>query len=336
MPAEQLVNRYARIYIQAASAHGYDLDTIFSFSGIHRSRPANTGFNLVELIKLSRNVKTLIGDEFVGLTKSGCKLGAYDMMVDLALSAPQLGDALQKVFRFYSLLSTDIQFTLIQEGEFAAIQVEVAPSELDRENFLSEWWLLNLWSLASWLVGEKIRCLRCDFPHPPELDEMEYRQAFTVECRFSQPRARLYFSREYLKRPVVKNAEDIGEFYSPRERFGEIPGTTEALALRLQGILSLYFSQHREFPSLSYSADQCHLSNQTLRRRLLEEGTSFNKIKDNIRRDVILKLLRLPHTSLTEITQLGGFADTSSLARAVNNWTGLYPKQYRDWVCRSH
>lgn len=335
MPAEQIVNRYARKYIQAASSHGYDLETVLNHSGILSKKCAGNQFTLSELMKLSRNVKVLLQDEFFGLTQSGCKIGAYEMMVDIALSAPTLIDALRKVFRFYSLLSTDIHFSLFEDKGQAIIQVQIAHPELDHDNFLCEWWLLNLWSLASWLVGEKIRCQRFEFPHRSEIDEIEYRHAFATECRFCQPHARLLFSAEYLRRPVVKNAMNIAELFTIRDQFGEIPGTTEALAQRLKGILMSYFSQHREFPPLSYGAEQCQLPNHTLRRRLVEEGTSFTKIKDDIRQDVILKLLRT-NKSLNEITQLSGFADTSSLARAVKNWTGMYPKHYKDWLNSAH
>ena len=82
MPAEQLVNRYAQIHIQAACSRGYDLQTIFDRSGVTPKNPSNALFSLGELIKLSRNVKLLLKDEFCGFTKSGCKPGAFEMMVD--------------------------------------------------------------------------------------------------------------------------------------------------------------------------------------------------------------------------------------------------------------
>ncbi|HEY3700170.1 MAG TPA: AraC family transcriptional regulator ligand-binding domain-containing protein [Spongiibacteraceae bacterium] len=333
MSAELLIDRYARIYIKAARTRGYDLETILNSSGIRPKPITNAPFCMGELRKLSSNVKLLLQDEFCGLTRSRCKLGAFKMMLDLARSEPTLIDSLKKIFRFYSLLSNDIQFSVIAQGETAVIDVQLAEPELDQDNFLCEWWLLNLWALSSWLIGEKIPCLRFEFPHLPEIPEMEYHQALATECRFSQPKARLLFQAEYLNRPVVKSSTNIAEF-STGERFGEISGTFEALGPRLRGILSTYFSQHKEFPTLSYVAEQCHLATHTLRRRLIAEGASFNKIKDDIRRDIILKLLRAPNTSLSEITLIGGFSDPSTLGRAVKNWTGLYPMQYRTSINR--
>ncbi|HEY3699661.1 MAG TPA: AraC family transcriptional regulator ligand-binding domain-containing protein [Spongiibacteraceae bacterium] len=335
MSAELLVDRYARIYIQAANTRGYDLEAIFNCSDIRPKPITDAPFSLEELYKLSRNVKLLLKDEFCGLTRSRCKLGAIQMVVDFARSAPTLIDSLEKVFGFYSLISSDIQFSIALEGEAAAICVQLAEPELDPNNFLCEWWLLNLWALSSWLIGEKIPCLRFEFPHPPEIPEAEYYQALATECRFLQSKARLLFHTEYLKRPVVKNSANLAEYASLPQKFGEIPGTFEALGPRLRGILSVYFSQYKEFPTLSYAAEQCRLTNHTLRRRLIEEGMSFNKIKDDIRRDIILKLLRAPNTSLSEITLMSGFSDPSTLGKAVKNWTGLYPNQYRTWISRS-
>ena len=67
-----------------------------------------------------------------------------------------------------------------------------------------------------------------------------------------------------------------------------------------------------------------------MRRRLEDEGTSYRQLKEDIRRDAVIKLLKVPNVSIAEITQQGGFSDSSALARAVKGWTGLYPKQYRE------
>jgi AraC-like DNA-binding protein len=83
---------------------------------------------------------------------------------------------------------------------------------------------------------------------------------------------------------------------------------------------------------MEYAAKRCELNAHTLRRRLLEEDTSFNQIKDDIRRTIALNLLRDCSANIHAISLEAGFCDTSSFSRAVKKWTGYYPSQYREKI----
>lgn len=326
----QLVDRYARVYIQAAINQGYDLTTIFERSGLASKALVRDTFDLADMLKLSRHVKLLLQDEFCGLTKSGCRVGAIELMVDIAASGATLKEALEKAFRFYAVLSDGIKFTLLElDDETAAIQVDIANPELDQYHFLSEWWLQVIWGTAGWLIGERVEPLAYLFPHPPQIPAVEYSRALGCKCLFSQSNARIVFKRHYLERPVLKVSSQISELISGPFDFGEVPSVTTSITVRLRVFLKARFTEDRNFPAMEKAADHCHLTAATLRRKLLEEGTSFTQIKDNIRRDIALKLLRVRNVAIDAITAEAGFCDVSSLSRAVRNWTGMYPKQYR-------
>lgn len=341
MSAELMANRFAQVLIRTAAAHGYDLPTLFRTSGVQPKNLAakETRFGPEEFARLSLHVKLLMEDEFCGMTQSGCKLGAFELMVALAVSGATLADSIQMAFRFYGMLSDEIRFVLATDTglpNMAAIEVHVTNPKLDQYNFLCEWWLLVWQSISSWLLGEKVQALRFEFPHAAAMPEEEYRAAFAADCEFAKPLARFVFAQDYLHKPVIRNSMDLDETRSWRaSALGAMPGITEALSLRLQAKLRDYFVRHREFPTMEDIAKQYHISSQTLRRRLDEENTSFRQIKDDIRRDVVMKLLKT-NATLLDITHDGGFSDTSALARAVKGWTGLYPKQYRDMISRTH
>jgi len=342
MSAELMANRFAQVLLRSAAAHGYDLPTLFRASGVQPKNLAakDTRFGREEFARLSLQVKLLMEDEFCGMTKSGCKLGAFELMMALAVSGATLADSMQMGFRFYGMLSDEIRFVLKADTELAdmaAIEVHVTHPELDQYNFLCEWWLLVWQSVSSWLLGEKVQVLRFEFPHAPAVSEEEYRAAFCADCEFGKPLARFVFAQDYLHKPTIRNSMNLEEIRSWRaSALGALPGINEALSVRLQAKLRDHFARHREFPTMEDIAKQYHVSTQTLRRRLDEENTSFRHIKDEIRRDVVMKLLKTPGATLLDITRDGGFSDTSALSRAVKGWTGLYPKQYRDMISRTH
>jgi AraC-like DNA-binding protein len=336
--APHLANRFAQVLINTATAHGFDLNTIYKSSGISPSdhRTDAAGYSPAELARLSRHIKLLMQDEFCGLTETGCKIGSFEFMCDLATSGPTLGDSLNKAFRFYAILSNDIRFSLHTEGRSTYIQVQLTAPELDRYNFLSEWWMLVWWGVTSWLIGENMRSLAFEFPHPPAVSVDDYREAFPGPCKFEQPAARFYFDTRYLEKAVMRSANDLDSLLLPSWDFGIVQANTSQVKQRLHHRLKNIFQDSKQFPAMEDIAKEFCLSSQTLRRRLEEEGTSYRQLKEDIRRDAVIKLLKVPNVSIAEITQQGGFSDSSALARAVKGWTGLYPKQYRELLGHEH
>lgn len=331
MTASLVANRYAQIFIGAAAARGYDLNTIHKICGI---APPGQGHGLEyspdELGKLSRHVKLLLEDELCGFTSSRCKVGSFELMCDLATTGTTLGEALGKAFRFYALLAHGIQFSLHSQGNSAYVQVQLEDPALDPHNFLGEWWTMVWWGISSWLIGENIRSLGFEFPHAAAVSTHGYAEAFPGPCKFGQPAIRFYFDRRYIDRPVVRSSGDLDSLLLSQWDFGFLPANAKQLKQRLHHRIKIVFQDSKRFPAMEEMAREFCLSSQTLRRRLEEENTSYRQIKEEIRREQVLKLLKVPTISLAEITRRGGFSDSSALARAVKGWTGLYPKQYRE------
>ena len=71
------------------------------------------------------------------------------------------------------------------------------------------------------------------------------------------------------------------------------------------------------------------MSPSSLQGKLLQHGTNFHQLLDDIRRDLACSYLHQPNRSVTEITFLLGSANTSNFTRAFKRWTGKSPTDYR-------
>jgi AraC-like DNA-binding protein len=71
------------------------------------------------------------------------------------------------------------------------------------------------------------------------------------------------------------------------------------------------------------------MSRQTLLRRLKAEGTTFEKVLDQLCRRMALGYLEGGEASIDEIAYLVGFSDPAAFSRAFKRWTGMSPKAMR-------
>jgi AraC-like DNA-binding protein len=83
-------------------------------------------------------------------------------------------------------------------------------------------------------------------------------------------------------------------------------------------------------PSMEQVAASLSMGPRTLQRKLRDSGTTFEKILDDMRRDLALGYMRGRRHSIGEIMHLLGFASASSFTRAFRRWTGTAPSDWRD------
>ncbi|MCB0208994.1 MAG: AraC family transcriptional regulator ligand-binding domain-containing protein [Anaerolineae bacterium] len=81
--------------------------------------------------------------------------------------------------------------------------------------------------------------------------------------------------------------------------------------------------------SMTYIASKLAMSNRTLQRRLREEGTSFQKVLDELREELARHYLSTTDYTSAEISFLLGYEEPNSFFRAFHAWTGQTPELVR-------
>ncbi|MBU3868565.1 helix-turn-helix transcriptional regulator, partial [Streptomyces sp. 4503] len=82
-------------------------------------------------------------------------------------------------------------------------------------------------------------------------------------------------------------------------------------------------------PELPEVAARLAVSPATLRRRLREEGTSFQELKDTVRRDEAVSSLTEGAEPIADLAARLGFSEDTAFHRAFRRWTGSTPGAYR-------
>ena len=89
-------------------------------------------------------------------------------------------------------------------------------------------------------------------------------------------------------------------------------------------------------------AQRLHTTSRTLRRRLEDEGTTFQAVLNEVRANLAKEYLATTRLSSDDIAVALGFSDTASFRAAFRKWTQHTPAEYRRaarsaaWAGRSH
>jgi AraC-like DNA-binding protein len=79
-------------------------------------------------------------------------------------------------------------------------------------------------------------------------------------------------------------------------------------------------------------ADLFNLHSRTLQRYLEAEGTSFEVLRDEARRDAARRYLNSTRLPLAQVAGLLGLSEQSALTRACKRWFDATPKAIRAQV----
>jgi AraC-like DNA-binding protein len=85
-----------------------------------------------------------------------------------------------------------------------------------------------------------------------------------------------------------------------------------------------------QYPQMPLIADMLNFSPRTYRRRLEEEGESFQTLLDKVRAEHATRYLQNTRLPLSSIAYMIGFNDASNFRRAYLKWTGLSPREVRN------
>jgi len=185
----------------------------------------------------------------------------------------------------------------------------------------------------SWYIGESIRLRETHFIHSAPAHRDELKIMFPGSLSFNQPSNSLFFDAQYLDKPLIRSTKELDSFLANHPTdIMTIPGEDSSLEAQIERLIVASSHNQLIFPKTEELAEQMNTSALTLYRRLQQEGTSYQKIKDNIRREVAINKLVKEKLSVDQVSEIVGFVEPRSFTRAFKHWTGLTPRSY----CKYH
>jgi AraC-like DNA-binding protein len=176
------------------------------------------------------------------------------------------------------------------------------------------------------ITGGRVRAREVLFRHRALSPERVYRENFGCAVRFDQHADGMVFNEQDVRCPI---AEPDGQLYEMATSYiaTHFTRVMPPMHARVRGLILQYLGT--ENCTNERIAGELCLHPRTLHRRLRAEATSFEALKDEVRRDLALPYLQQEDVKLMRIAERLGYAETSVLSRSCARWFARSPRQLR-------
>lgn len=330
MPAEQ-----AQKLLASAHKYGADVDELLESTGLILPRqdelhPHDLAVPADLYCKLLQKVAYATHKHWFGLPGTERDpVGGFRMLCRIVAHCRTLEQAIARATEFYSLYGLPgWGFTLRRDGDRATLSICTRDMGTAPQ-FKTVHYMYILHRFWAWLSGQYMDLREVNLVRNPCHSLDAYRELFDCEIRFNQQENSLVFDSSYLDAPMVHSEQALMDFVetAPYELLLAPQDKDDSITAKIRYLIGSDFT--RPMPSFDEIIDRLHTSASTLRRKLKREGTTYQKIKDDARREAAMAYLKRSDLSVTTSAFLMGFDDPSAFTRSFKRWTGLAPSEYR-------
>lgn len=208
---------------------------------------------------------------------------------------------------------------------FMRIEFDARGSGGDR--ILLELMLLRMFHITGDITGGRACPGEVWFEHEPGAAAAVYHRHFGGMVRFGQRASGFFLDAADLETPIVDADPQLLELatFFIENRF---PEPSRPARVQVRSLIARLL-QAGEPCGGEDIATRLGLHCRTMQRRLHEEGTSFEEIKDEVRRDFALRGLTQQNISLSRLAEKLGYSEVSALSRSCQRWFDASPSRLR-------
>lgn len=238
-----------------------------------------------------------------------------------------LGEAVTQYVRLHRLINESVRLTLEQTGDQALLTWQAdTPGHYCRQDM--DRTLAAALCRTRHFIHPGFAIDWAELAHPEPDYALEYLRILGGPVSFGAPATRVAFSSHYLSHPIPRRNPYV--YSAVLKQVNSVLArvqTRRAFSRKVRRLISKQMATERI--DADTLARQCHMSRQTLYRRLKKEGLSFHGLVEHVRKDKALRYVAADRYALGEIAFLLGFSELSAFSRAFKRWTGVAPAQYR-------
>ncbi|MBB6523016.1 AraC family transcriptional regulator [Pseudoteredinibacter isoporae] len=282
---------------------------------------------LAELLEItSQELKKPDFGLYLGTRQKVNILGPVSIAIQ---TASTVGEAMQCAARFLHIQSSALNYHMDeQHPDYVRTIVDInipelshrqMPQNIDRCVAVGQ----EIWKQLS---GDKFNIPKIEIPRELSFPKPMYESYFDSDIEFNSESIVWYISRDTYEAPLPLSCKRLHEFASHylEEQF---PGKNERLAVLVERELR----KNLEVADCTreWMANFLELHPRTLQRLLTKEHSSFEEIRNKVRKERVIYYLCNTKLPFSQIANLVGYSGQAALSRSCQRWFSKSPRQIR-------
>jgi AraC-like DNA-binding protein len=245
-------------------------------------------------------------------------------------NASTVGEALDTASKYLFVHSPAMRFSVIPTSFLVPgaieLRIETVLENLGPDRQVADQCVGVIHRIATILAGANYGLRAVALTHTPIADLAVYKRFFGAPIHVAQEHGGLHVLPDAMSRTLVGVNKPLRQMALEylRSHYAD-PG--QDIATRVRHALQSTLSSNRG--AKDAIASLLFLHPRTLQRKLGEAGTTFEDIRDDVRREMALRYLKETQIPLAQLASMLGLADQSVLTRCCVRWCGKTPSQLR-------
>lgn len=321
---------WAKAIRKALEVKGLDANSLFLKAGLDVSAldNPNARYPVESTTRLWRLAVETTGDPAFGLTvASHVTPTTFHALGYSLVASATLKEAFERLIRYFRIVTDAAELAFGRRGDEYHFAIRIDPTgPQPADEAIDAFMSVNL-RMCRALYNRGLSPLRVRLRRPAPAETIAFDKVFRAPLEFGADENLMAFARVPFEQPLEganpelarHNDTVVAKYLAHYDRHN--------ITNRVHGAIVELLSLGE--PTQEKVAAALHMSLRNLQRKLAAEATSYKKILNDTRRDLALSYMQDPKYTLSEITYLLGFADTSNFSRAFRRWTGRSPTAYR-------
>jgi AraC-like DNA-binding protein len=323
------IGTYGLALQKALEANGYDAAGIFAAAGIDHV-PSNDPLERLttaQVAALFHECVKLTGNPAVGLTVARFMHPSTLHALGYSLLASStLRDCCERLVNYFRLASEQGEMRISEDQDRFCISTHALATGVAFETI--DTWHAFVVRLFRLLYKPDFAPIAVSLARPcPPGYEQQYEKSFHAPVTFDAPYSEICLDRAAVDEPLMggnreiahQNDRIIEDYMAALDKADII---TRVKQIIIQSLSSGNCNKQRV-------ANEMAMSPSALQQKLAERKSSFQELLNQVRQSLALAYMEQARVSITEMSFMLGFSDTSSFTRAFRRWTGKSPRDYR-------
>jgi len=320
---------YLKTLINVLKARKLDVNCLFNNSGI-KEVDLEKELNLTaqQLDTISTNAIEVSNDLQLGLlVGSSMDIPSHGIFGYAIITSSTIGDALKLLVRYNKALLPSLDVKMLSRERRVEVRIKAPHLPDDLERFYIELLYAAIMRSGNTLIPKNRTSVHVEFEYDAPYDKVPYQKLFGIKVQFNSNRSVLSFDQAGLDLGIA-TANPVARDIFRRECDRLLSKDTHRgmVSERVQEVL---LQSGTEFPTSMLVANQLHMSESTLQRRLAKEGYKFQQLLDQVRNKLAHEYLTGTKLTMNEIAALLGFSDAANFRRSFKRWSKKTPTAVR-------